>query len=372
MPPFSAKPMMAQNARPDESPAQVPAALAAKRALRARCDAVAAALKRARRGSRIEPQIVHKMRVASRRLSALLEVLADWFPKRERQTLARRSRRLRRKCGRVRDLDVQLASLASCKSHVGPGETRALALAIALLERQRQRKRRKLQAWLERFAERFSRDGRRILQAIERHQHAAMARQATFADIGVRMMTKAAGKLWSGAHDFSTTKGLHRFRIAVKRLRYVNEIFLPALDPSFRDDFQPQLVHIQDVLGEIQNAVTALKLLRRCEQKLRKRRLTAKGKKVGPRGLSDAELTEGLAAARRAFALQQEKALREFLELWPGFAGDSFRHPFEALVNGPFGGETKAQQPSQEPVVNTGLDADSSLPLPGNPNEPLP
>ena len=60
-----------------------------------------------------------------------------------------------------------------------------------------------------------------------------------------RLMT--ARRLQSPALKTGSDAALHRLRIAIKKLRYVVENFLPRLHEDWRDD----LKHIQDLLGEV-------------------------------------------------------------------------------------------------------------------------
>src|SRR5437763_11057167 len=58
-----------------------------------------------------DPEGVHDMRVATRRLRAALELFRDVFPKRRLRPMLRDVRRLADALGEVRDLDVMLEAL---------------------------------------------------------------------------------------------------------------------------------------------------------------------------------------------------------------------------------------------------------------------
>jgi len=51
--------------------------------------------------------------------------------------------------------------------------------------------------------------------------------------------------------DLSKIRGLHRLRIAGKRLRYTVELFSDAFDPAFREQVVSELERVQDHLGAI-------------------------------------------------------------------------------------------------------------------------
>ena len=64
--------------------------------------------------SKPQPKNVHQFRTHTRRLEAVLEEVAPEFGRNEKKLLKQLAR-LRRKAGRVRDLDVQVAALRSLK-----------------------------------------------------------------------------------------------------------------------------------------------------------------------------------------------------------------------------------------------------------------
>ena len=82
------------------------------------------------------PESVHKFRTNSRRVEALLtEVVVE--SRRNDEKLLRLLARLRKKAGRVRDLDVQIASLRSLK--IPGGNSHKAQFMDALVEERTQR-----------------------------------------------------------------------------------------------------------------------------------------------------------------------------------------------------------------------------------------
>jgi CHAD domain-containing protein len=71
---------------------------------------------------------VHDMRVAPRRLRAVLELYAACFPSRELRPVLRDVRRLADALGARRDPDVQLATVATFARGVGEAEQAGLAI----------------------------------------------------------------------------------------------------------------------------------------------------------------------------------------------------------------------------------------------------
>jgi CHAD domain-containing protein len=76
---------------------------------------------------------VHDMRVASRRLRAVLEIFATCFPKAEYRSVLRDVKRLADALGERRDPDVQLAAIEHFARHVGDAERPGLELVSAAI-----------------------------------------------------------------------------------------------------------------------------------------------------------------------------------------------------------------------------------------------
>lgn len=71
-------------------------------------------------------------------------------------------------------------------------------------------------------------------------------------------------RLVKKAHDLDA-EGLHALRIRVKKLRYAQGFLLSVLPQSMQEQ-QPLLEQAQELMGELNDRVTALQLLRRCRQ----------------------------------------------------------------------------------------------------------
>ena len=211
----------------------------------------AAELRRYAKGARKgkDPEAVHQMRVATRRLRAALRALAGRVaaPKALRGRLLWLARRL----GAVRDLDVILALLRSERlPAAASGERARLARLIRKLEARRDKAQErlalalrrgrfeKLQGDLEAFAERPRIVGTdepvaaRVLATVSARLGDAIAEMA-----GMTQPAPAAADL-------------HTLRIEFKRLRYALEFHAVACGFSY--DTERRLAReMQDVLGEI-------------------------------------------------------------------------------------------------------------------------
>jgi CHAD domain-containing protein len=206
--------------------------------------------------TRSHPEAVHDLRTISRRVEALLDALST-EPDRNQRKLVRRLKRLRRRAGRVRDVDVQIIALRTLK--IGRDAARKAQLARHLNDR-RARRERKLQKALD---PETVRDLRRRLTRVQKALLApppaprpAAARAAASAaptkppqkeevqpvSLALRMFATVAKQ--QGAFTEAT---LHRFRNRSKRVRYVAEI---AGDDPEAKRIVSQIKRMQDAIGD--------------------------------------------------------------------------------------------------------------------------
>src|SRR3954452_19841198 len=89
----------------------------------------------------MDPEGVHDMRVASRRLRSALQDFSPYIRQRPLKTPAKQIREIAQCLGRVRDLDVSIATLEKlaprCPADVLPGIQRLMQERIRLREPQR-------------------------------------------------------------------------------------------------------------------------------------------------------------------------------------------------------------------------------------------
>ena len=213
-----------------------------------------------------DPEELHDMRVATRRLRAALDVFASALPSRA-AALREELRWIAAELGAVRDLDVQLADMAEMgrwsEGWAGGGRGTALAHLRTLLETEREEARRRLLDALD--SPRWERlaaalvalarqgPGKRLPGA----RVAAAIAAAPLCEQRHRAMRSAAKR----AHRSQSAHDFHRVRISGKRFRYTLE-FTSTLygQPAVR--FAKTLTQLQDTLGRMQDAeVASLRLL---------------------------------------------------------------------------------------------------------------
>jgi CHAD domain-containing protein len=179
-----------------------------------------------------QPEAVHSFRTTTRRLETLLEKLN---PERDRnqKKLLKMLGRIRKRAGKVRDLDVQIAALRSVKIAQEPRRKTQLMQKLIELRAQHERKLAKLLK---------KSDIRELKRRLKR------ASQAIDWERGgdPLALARATASSVSASPGPPTDELLHRYRIAVKRARYAAE-FAPKSAEAVQ--LMAELKRLQDVLG---------------------------------------------------------------------------------------------------------------------------
>ncbi|HVB40236.1 MAG TPA: CHAD domain-containing protein [Terriglobales bacterium] len=175
--------------------------------------------------SSASPGSVHHLRTSIRRLEAELPQTLHADPQ-----LARRLRRLRRRAGAVRDLDVQMALLRDLPIN-GNGARRLLLRALA---QERERRGQRLAAWL--TASRRRKLARRLRRLMAAASPVPAEQRVTAIWEGVADLDRRYPTLGPG--------NLHAFRKDCKHLRYQAEIAAAV----------PAAVMLRDQLRQVQDA----------------------------------------------------------------------------------------------------------------------
>jgi CHAD domain-containing protein len=230
-----------------------PAAEAIEIVLRDRLEKMCALRDRALDWS--DPEGVHDMRVASRRLRSALSDFKSYL-RRERLPY-RQLKMIAAALGTVRDEDVSLLALESLKSQAAE----RIAEGIEAIADERRRRRLQERAALEKVVgkseiEEFQKQFvTRIATAFRISGQPNSAKTAdklpTFRRVGVEVITgrlKGLSEGSEGIYDPTRTKELHRLRILAKRLRYAVELFSPCWDDEFRK-IAREVARMQTSLG---------------------------------------------------------------------------------------------------------------------------
>ncbi len=177
---------------------------------------------------------VHRFRSAARRLETLLEEL---LPKQKRahRKLLKALGRIRKRAGKLRDLDVQLAALRSLKIPQEPRRKSQLMNSLIELRAEHEKKLRK------------TLDKEDVREIEKRLKRAAKGvKSATVGD------PLAVARKMLGQPPQPDSRGtlpedlLHHYRIIGKRARYIAELAPPSAEAT---QFVTQLKHMQDAAG---------------------------------------------------------------------------------------------------------------------------
>ena len=214
----------------------------------------------------VDPEHLHDMRVATRRMRTALDLFETAIPDVPRREFANDLRWVGRALGRVRDRDVALLHVAALSEDAPELELPAWRIFRHSLELERARARVRLIARL---------DSERYAAFVERARAWVEAPAPTSADlpaggspaytVASRLIAERMGALaasYEEAERLVDQPSLHAFRIAAKRARYAHEYFGDTAGPRAPRRAK-RLAGLQDFLGEHQDIVTLLRRLRK-------------------------------------------------------------------------------------------------------------
>jgi CHAD domain-containing protein len=175
---------------------------------------------------------VHRFRTGTRRLQILL---GDFSPKlgRSQKKLLKLLDRIRKRAGRVRDLDMQLAALRSLKIPREPRRKTQLVNHLIELRREQEKKLRKA------VADAGVRELRRRLKRAGKDFEAKSSRDPLIVAKGILAAINSGAPV--------TEPLLHQYRILSKRARYAAEFAEPSKETR---QFIAGVKRIQDALGD--------------------------------------------------------------------------------------------------------------------------
>jgi len=210
-----------------------------------------------------DPEIVHKMRVATRRLRSVFVIFNDYFDARSTKGLRRSLRRLGKLLGNVRDRDVLLLDFSAHKDFVDEEERNAL---LPLIQRSLEERDRYFETLTTHIS---SAEHAAFLEAFEAFVNTELAGASpppvNKAGIPLRISHVAPVLLmrlygdvlaYEGLLHAATLTQLHDLRVHCKRLRYALEFLHEILGPESLTAINT-LIAVQDHLGLIQDSQTA-------------------------------------------------------------------------------------------------------------------
>jgi triphosphatase len=205
-----------------------------------------------------DPEELHDMRVASRRLRAAISLFGEALPA-EAARLGPEVAWVGRTIGAVRDLDVQLAQLERWATALPPRDVESLERIRAVLADGRREARTEMLEALD--SRRYERLVRRFASLLRtRSGTRTPPARALAPDLVVRRH-KALRKAMAQLDRDADPAAYHRLRIAGKRFRYALE-FVAEVYPGETRRLVRRTATLQDVLGAYQDAHVASTRLR--------------------------------------------------------------------------------------------------------------
>lgn len=201
-----------------------------------------------------EQEAIHDLRVASRRLRTVLELLPPWIGSKRMRRLRRPIRGLTRGLGRLRNLDETRKYLTGLQDE-------ALLPLTTQLEQQRRQERKRVRRLLEELPL------KRLHQQLERAGQCLHTSTGSLSGTVVSRLAARNLDLFRPIHHLQLLPELaeqaeerHTLRIAVKKWRYFNELL--ALLRGARQDRLPALLkQYQTLLGELNDRELFLELI---------------------------------------------------------------------------------------------------------------
>jgi adenylate cyclase len=222
-----------------------------------------------------DPEYVHQMRVATRRLRAALRLFRPALPAGFEEVLVAPLRELMSSLGQARDLDVLVAEIVAPVAQAIPDDPRLTDLAGAITNRQ-YAARDAIRQLLRQPAY-----GKLLLtagQLLHRAPFIDVPKPEDDADTLIPFAERRLRKLLRAIHELAATARvdypptLHELRIAIKRLRYAIEFFGTIISGKSGVSIIKRLAGLQEELGQLNDLASAGNLLMVCagrEQHLR-------------------------------------------------------------------------------------------------------
>jgi CHAD domain-containing protein len=276
-----------------------------------------------------DPEGVHDMRVASRRLRSALSDFKPYF--RKRSMPLNRLKTIAKSLGAVRDEDVVLAALAALRAKADEEVAKGIGAIVDAHQRRRVQARSILEHTIRSPAIAEFRDDFRTRLGTATNIPDSAGEQAahqvlTFSQAGTRIIGARLKQL-SDAGDAVyfplQTKKLHQLRILAKRLRYAVELFAPCGGDEFKKS-AVEIAHFQTSLGELHD----------CDIWITN--LGARLKKEKGAGLDDWQNNEAAVWLLRHFAGERTKHYCHALARWHKWQTEGFLDRLKAMIDANF------------------------------------
>jgi triphosphatase len=210
-----------------------------------------------------DPEELHDMRVATRRMRAAMSVFREALPVRAR-SLREELRWVAGLLGGVRDLDVHLEQLGGWVEELPEEDRPAMEPVVAVLRERHAAAREALLRGLDsrRYARLAASMTGMLVRGPLRRSPASRRPAVIAAPELVRRRRRAFRKRGDRLDAASAPEDLHALRIRAKRLRYTVEFVAPLYGGKASAPLLRRLTALQDVLGAHQDARVAVAFIR--------------------------------------------------------------------------------------------------------------
>jgi CHAD domain-containing protein/uncharacterized protein YjbK len=263
-----------------------------------------------------DPEELHDMRVATRRMRAALDLFGPYIAGPEAQRANDYLRQLGRILGDVRDMDIALAEARAFLAARPEMEADALEPLLKHWTRQRKRARRRMVRYLQgQSYERTVGAIEALLQhlALDTPWHAKSDQAAGRVAPRLLYLRWEMVRAYEAVLQDAPVELLHMLRITCKQLRYGIEFFEEIL-PRKVTTLNDQIVAVQDHLGAMHDAAVAVEMIDRFFERRSKRRLG------------------GVQAYREERAASVRQQVETFPSTWERLMRKKNRKRFKALL----------------------------------------
>jgi CHAD domain-containing protein len=196
-------------------------------------------------------ELVHQLRVQTRRCLAAISAYQACLPKQQAKWFRKRLRQIRRAASDARDLDVFLQRY----QHDDSAKFRKLRRWV-------KRRRRKAQKPIKALHRKWIATGRFARRTEELLRRIDVPDSRSLAEWSLPQLAHLATDCVDAAPTVpADANAFHRFRVRVKSLRYAIDLYAPVLDPADRARFVKRLSKLQKKLGELNDHSTAVSRL---------------------------------------------------------------------------------------------------------------
>lgn len=216
-----------------------------------------------------DPEHIHQLRVGTRRAGAALRVFADCLPRKHLKAAKQSLKLIRRAAGDARDWDVFLLGLPTTKPLANDLAKPALDFLVGYAMSERAAAQVRLMNAATETADTFARESENLPVSV--HEPKGDNPPTTFGDLAANHLGELLASLNASVDANPTTPTeLHQLRILGKRVRYALEIFASCFPQVFKESVYPAVEHVQELLGDVQDATVGLARLGSIRDHLKK------------------------------------------------------------------------------------------------------